>query len=169
MKQLKFVMILIACFLILPVAEAKKRCKPLLKKLHNIQALQRSAHSAQRGLSLRNREDKARNKWWECENSSGKNKNKPKKKSKKKNGRETASVSAQLKRKKGKKITAGTPFKTSNAIVIKSKYQGEKKQAWLKYYQKPNKCILPKSLSIFAYCSENKLIQQAGFEKQYDK
>jgi len=163
MFQLKIVLIIIVCFVFSPVAAAKKRCKPLLEKLHNIQALQRSGYSAKRGLSLRGREDKARDKWWQCENGSGKTKQKAKTK------RKRVIYNTEPKRVKSKKINAGTPFKTSNAIVIKSKYQGKKKQAWLKYYQQPNKCIRPKSLPVFAFCSENKQIQRADFEKQHGK
>jgi len=161
MYQLKFVFVIIVFFVLSPIATAKKRCKPLLEKLHNIQAMQRSAYSAKQGMSLRGREDEARTKWWQCENGSGKTKNKNKKKSKK------ASYNVQPKRTKSKTIKAGIPFKTSNAIVIKSKYQGEKKQAWHKYYQQPNKCIRPKSLPVFAFCSENKQIQRMDFENQY--
>ena len=166
MYQLKFVLIIIIYFLFSSVAEAKKRCKPLLEKLHNVQALQRSGHSAQRGLSLRAREDKARNNWWQCENGRGKKKKKSKQKTKKKSESKTVNSNTQLMR---KKITAGTPFKTSNAIVIKSKYQGEKKQAWLKYYQQPNKCLRPKSLPVFAFCSEDKQTQRVVFEQRYSQ
>mgnify|MGYP000270502040 FL=1 len=167
MFQLKLVPIIIVCFVLSPVATAKKRCKPLLEKLHNIQAMQRSGYSAKRGMSLRGREDKARHNWWQCENGKGKTKKKTKQKDKKKS--KTASYNAKLKQVKSKNIKAGTPFKTSNAIVIKSKYQGEKKQAWLKYYQQPNKCIRPKNLPEFAFCSENKQTQRADFDIQYNK
>lgn len=163
MFQLMFVLVIIVCFLFSPVAAAKKRCKPLLEKLHNIQAMQRNGYSAKRGLSLRDREDKARNNWWQCENGKGKAKKKTKTKRKSK----VASHNTKSKRVKSKKIKASTPFKTSNAIVIKSKYQGEKKQAWLKYYQQPNKCMRPKSLPEFAFCSENKQTQRADFEILY--
>lgn len=165
MYQLNFMLMIILCFLFSPVVEAKKRCKPLLEKLHNIQALQRNGHSAKQGLSLRGREDKARDQWWQCEN--GRNKTKGKSKKKVKNKSRAASDNNQPKRIKSHKLTAGTPFKTSNAIVIKSKYEGDKKQAWLKYYQQPDKCVRPKSLAIFAFCSENKQMQQTNFDKQY--
>jgi len=169
MLKCNFVLIIIVFFVLSPAAVAKKRCKPLLEKLHNIQALQRSGYSASRGLSLRDREDKARKKWWQCENSSGKAKKISKKKIKKNSENKTTRYSTGSKRVKSKKIHAGTPFKSSNAIVIKSKYQGVKKQAWLNYYQQPNKCIRPKSLPVFAYCSENKQLQQVDFEKQFNK
>jgi hypothetical protein len=169
MYQLKLVLVILIFFLISPVVEAKKRCKPLLEKLHNIQASQRSGYSAKKGLSLRNREDKARNNWWQCENGSSKKNKKAKMQKKKKNKRKTVSANIKQKRIKGKKITAGKPFQTINAIVIKSKYTGEKKQAWLKYYQQPNQCVLPKSLSVFAFCSENRRIQQTDFDKIYSE
>ncbi len=165
MYKFKFVLIISVCFVFSPTAASKKRCKPLLEKLHNIQALQRSGYSAKRGASLRGREDKARERWWQCENGRGK----IKKETKNKKVSEKANYQAKTKSVKSKKIQAGTPFKTSNAIVIKSKYQGNKKQAWLKYYQQPSKCVLPKSLSVFAFCSENKQIQRTDFEKQYNE
>ncbi len=166
-KLITFVSVLL---LFASVSEAKKRCKPLLEKLHNIQAMQRNGYSLKRGISLRAREDKARDKWWQCEQgrerkakskSKTKNKDKNKSKNKNKSNRATDKLTAPT------KISAGTPFKTSNAIVIKSKYQGDKKQAWLKFYQQPAKCNRPKNLAIFVYCSENKQAQRIDFEKKY--
>ncbi len=49
-------------------ANGKKRCKPFLDKLHNIQKMQRQGYSNKRGQNLRIKEDKARDKWWQCEN-----------------------------------------------------------------------------------------------------
>lgn len=171
MYRLKFVPLIIVLLLISPVTAAKKRCKPLLEKLHNIQALQRSGNSSKRSISLRNREDKARDNWWQCEQGRSK---KTKKKEKKKRDSKTASYptkgkNTKTKSPKSRKITASTPFNTSHAIVIKSKYQGDKKRAWLRYYQQPNQCIRAKSLSVFAACSENKQTQGAEFEKQYSQ
>jgi hypothetical protein len=161
----KITLVLLFLIISTPVAAAKKRCKPLLEKLQNIQALQRNGYSSKRGQSLRNREDKARDKWWECE----KGTSKVKQSSKKKKSNKTARNSVQERRVKNEVISAGVPFKTNNVIFIKSKYQGEKKQAWFEYYQQPDKCSSPKSLSVFAYCSENKQLQQASFEKKYSK
>ncbi|PCH97195.1 MAG: hypothetical protein COB83_02765 [Gammaproteobacteria bacterium] len=161
MYLIKLVIFISALLVFTPVSEAKKRCKPLLEKLHNIQAMQRNGYSSQRGVSLRAREDKARDKWWQCEQGrGGKNKKKVKKKSKKQ--------SAVYKKNKQMNIPAGTPFKTNNAVVIKSKYQGSKKQAWLKYYQQPAQCNRPKSLAVFASCSEDKQTQRIDFELEYE-
>jgi hypothetical protein len=146
------------------ISEAKKRCKPLLEKLHNIQAMQRSGYSSQRGLSLRSKEDKARDKWWECEQGRGE-KTKHKTKSKSKKGSKNKNVKHHT---TDIKISAGTPFKTNNVIVIKSKYQGHKKQAWLNFYQQPTQCNRPKSLAVFASCSEDKRTQRLNFEQQYE-
>ena len=160
MHLIKSVILISALLLFIPESEAKKRCKPLLEKLHNVQAMQRNGYSVKRGISLRAREDKARDKWWQCEKGLGrKTKNKKKVKSTKK--------SAADKRYTSKKISAGTPFKTTNAIVIKSKYQGNKKQAWIKFYQQPAQCNRPKSLAVFASCSEDKQAQRINFEQQY--
>jgi len=163
MVQLKPLLLIAVFSITSPTLEAKKRCKPLLAKLQNIQAMQRHGYSAKQGLSLRSREDKARKNWWQCENGSGKKK----KKTTKKSQRKTASYSTEKSSVNRKIIKAGTPFKTSNTIVIKSKYQGEKKRAWLAFYQQPTRCQRPKNLSVFAFCSENKQTQRAGFEQKY--
>jgi len=160
MDLIKLIVFISLLLLFTPVGEAKQRCKPLLKKLHNIQAMQRNGYSSQRGMSLRAREDKARDKWWQCEQGrDGKAKKKTKKKSKKQR--------AIYKQTRQIKIPAGTPFKTTNVIVIKSKYQGNKKQAWLNFYQQPAQCNRPKSLAVFASCSEDKQAQRINFEQVY--
>jgi len=165
MIQLKPLLLIIVLSITSPTLEAKKRCKPLLAKLQNIQAMQRHGYSAKQGISLRNREDKARKNWWQCENGGGKQK----KKTSKKNNRKTASHQAKKNTANNQSIKAGTPFKTNNSIVIKSKYQGEKKRAWLAFYQQPKRCQRPKNLQAFAYCSENKQQQQSGFEQKYSR
>ncbi len=149
-----------------PASDAKKRCKPLLEKLHNIQAMQRNGYSSKRGVSLRAKEDKARNNWWQCEKGR-KTKEKKKRKNKKHNKSKRKQSSVIYKKNTQLKTTAGIPFKTNNAIVIKSKYHGIKKQAWLKFYQQPTHCNRPKSLAIFASCSENKQAQRINFEQEY--
>lgn len=163
MANIKYVFFIILCFIISPSSDAKKRCKPLLEKLHNVQAMQRAGYSAQRGLSLRKREDKARDNWWQCEKGKGKKKTKGSKKVQKKSAR----YQVKSTQNNNKKIAAGSPFKTSNTIVIRSKYQGNKKRAWLAFYHQPTRCQRPKNLQVFAFCSENKLMQQADFEKKY--
>ena len=155
--------IIIFFLLFSPNSAAKKRCKPLLEKLHNIQSMQRNGYSYKRGLSLRSREDKARENWWQCEQGRGKNTLKAKSKNKK-----TTSYKANSKNIKRREIKAGTPFKTNNAIMFNSKYQGDEKRAWLRYYQQPRQCQQPKSLAVFASCSENKQKQRRDFEQGYD-
>jgi len=161
--------------------EAKKRCKPFLEKLHKVQAQQRNGHSLKRGQSLRAKEDKARDKWWQCEHMSlakfkAKNGGAKKKSKNKSNKRKAVNYAKtkNVKKSNSKKYTrftykAKTTFNQDSAIVIKSKYQGEKKLAWSKFYQRPSKCVSPKSLSVFAYCNENKLQQQSQFDQQYTK
>jgi len=141
----------------------KKRCKPLLEKLQNIQAQQRQGYSVRRGISLQARADKAREKWWQCENRI----NKPKKKTKIKPSVTQKSTLASTDV-STKKIT---PFATSQAIVVKSRFKGEKQQAWLDYYQKqrPQKCKRPKTIKIFAFCMEDKAKKQAVFARNYQK
>ncbi len=167
MSQLTCVLFVIMCFVFTPTVTAKKRCKPLLEKLHKVQALQRSGYSKNKGMSLRKREDKARDKWWQCENGKVKPKKKSKRKSKKKSNTYKSVNRMRSKIIDTNKAGEATPFKTNNAIVLKSKYQGKKKRAWLKYYQQPNQCRRPKNLAMFAFCSEDKQMQRIKFEKSY--
>ena len=165
----KCILLIIITFLFTPTAQAKKRCKPLLEKLQNIQALQRHGYSAKRGLSLRAREDKARDKWWQCEKSGGKKQRKSNKKYQNKTVRVNTKFKVEKSNAKRKTLNAGSPFKTTSAIVFKSKYQGNKKQAWLTFYQQPSRCQRPKSLQAFALCSENKRTQRLAFEQKYNQ
>jgi len=158
MYPIKLIVLTGSLLLFTSVCEGKKRCKPLLEKLHNIQAMQRNGYSSKQGVSLRAKEDKARNSWWQCEQGRGE-KDKKKRKSKKK--------SLNNSRYDSTNISAGAPFKTNNVVVIKSKYQGRKKQAWLMYYQQPAHCNRPKTLAIFAFCSEDKKAQRMNFEQEY--
>lgn len=159
MYPIKLIVFISVLLLLSAESEAKKRCKPLLEKLHNIQAMQRNGYSSKGGISLRTREDKARANWWECEKGRReKTKNKTKHKNKSVTNKQNLKVI----------IPAGTPFKTNNTIVIKSKYQGTKKQEWLKFYQQPAHCNRPKSLAVFASCSEDKQAQRINFEQEYE-
>ena len=62
MVQLKTLLLIVVFSIASPTLEAKKRCKPLLAKLQNIQAMQRHGYSATQGIRLRNSEEKARKK-----------------------------------------------------------------------------------------------------------
>lgn len=163
-RQWLFFIIVLVC-LFSPLSVAKKRCKPLLLKLQNIQAMQRNGYSVKRGLSLRDREDKARDKWWQCEQ--GKTQTKKKSKQPVSNSQTAQKSKKQGAKSKNQKIIAPSPFKTTQAIAIKSKYQGQKKRAWLIFYQQPAQCQRPKNLSVFAFCSEDKQSQRLVFEQQY--
>ena len=163
-------------------ANGKKRCKPFLEKLHNIQKMQRQGYSLKRGQNLRTKEDKARDKWWQCENISlakfTKKQGKKKKSSRKKiqkvatrTPRVTIKSKSKSKSTKRAKVrymsSSNATFNQTSAIVIKSKYQGDKNSAWLVFYQKPTKCQRPKSFAVFTYCTENKREQQSLFEQSY--
>lgn len=172
MYPIKFALFFsLLCFLCLfsSLTDAKKRCTPLLEKLHNIQAMQRHGHSAKRGESLRAREDKARDTWWQCEQGRSKKTNTQGQKKRDSKTAEHHSQSQKTKTASQKTIKAGTPFKTSSAIIIKSSYQGDKKRAWLAFYQQPSQCQRPNNLQVFAFCSEDKQRQRVGFEQTYSK
>ena len=166
------VVVLIFLLFVSPNLPAKKRCKPLLEKLHNAQMMQRKSYSLKRGQALRVKEDKARDKWWQCENSSlsaFKSKYGTKKKKAKKNKKKQKSTIhyAKLNKVILKPPKNMTTFNQDSAIVIKSKYQGNKKLAWLQFYQQPIKCQRPKNINMFAFCSEDKIQQRDAFEQQY--
>jgi len=146
------------------VHAGKKHCQPYLKKLHTIQSLQRQGHSLKSSNSLNKRENKARDKWWQCEQ--GKLPVKGKKKSKKKKKVKQSRIKPLFDlNSSDKKIT---PFATQKSLTFKGKFHGEKLFAWHKYYQQPKACIRPKTTKKFAYCMENKLEQQSIFEREYD-
>lgn len=166
MNFIKVILLIALLLSITPSSHAKKRCKGLLEKLHNVQVLQRNGYSVKRAASLRAKEDKARDKWWQCEQG-----RKTKKKKKSKTQRSKKNKHKQVNKVYSQKNlinkTANLPFKINNAIVVKSKYHGHKKQAWLKFYQQPNRCKRPKSLAIFASCSEDKQAQRIVFEQGF--
>jgi len=138
-----------------------------------VQAQQRNSYSLKRGQSLRAQEDKARDKWWKCEHMSlakfkAQNGGKNNKAKKKKNSKY---VSKKVSKKKSQPYVSKSiaTFNLDSAIVVKAKYQGDKRLAWSQFYKRPDKCISPKSLSVFAYCNNNKLLQQNQFDQEYSK
>jgi hypothetical protein len=164
---MRYFTLLFFCFCLVsyPCFSAKKQCQPYLDKLHTIQSQQRQGYNLKRGNNLAERETQARNKWWQCEQ--GKLEKKKKNKDKRKNTKKKASHT-----KKAMAVTTHhqsiiVPFQTSSAIVMKSRYQGEKLYAWLNYYQQPAECKKPKTTQAFAFCMENKLTQQEHFEQSY--
>jgi len=166
MKYLALVCLLCLSGLYSEKALAKAKCKPYLEKLQNIQALQRQGYSLKRGNSLRKREQAARDKWWQCEQGKIQATSKKSKSRKKKQVKKNRYA-------KAKKASAGetkkklVPFSNQGQIVLKGRFTGEKQQAWLQYYVRPKKCQRPKTTQVFAYCMEDKLAQQAVFEREY--
>ena len=151
----------------MPVIAAKKHCQSYRQKLDNIQSQQRQGNSLKRSNSLAKKEKKARDTWWRCETGKLKPKSKKKKvklKSKKKPSKKYYKTDKKQHSKLAKTLV---PFANSKAIVVKAKYQGEKLQAWLKYYRPEKKCARPKSTQIFAACVEDKRRQQGEFEESY--
>ena len=149
-------------------SDAKKRCRPLLIKLENVQALQRNGYTLKKGQSLRAREDKAREKWWQCERSSSFKKTKRKKsKSKKVRNKKNKKNKNKTQKRNNKAKSVSAPFTNNQAIDLGSKYPRAKLFSWLNYYQRPERCHKPKDLTTFVFCSEDKLAQRRGFEQKY--
>lgn len=145
----------------------KAECQPYLDKLHHVQSLQRAGYSAKQGERLKRREEKARDKWWQC--SRGKLKTKTSKRHKKAKHKQTAyakSGHAKLSKAKEKqqKYKASRAYAT-NSVVVKQRYQGEQLMRWHQFYQKPKKCQRPKTMQQFSYCIEDKNRQELAFEQ----
>jgi hypothetical protein len=166
---IKIILLLVCCSICLvsTTSEAKKRCRPLLEKLHNVQTLQRNGYDLKKGKALRKREDKAREKWWQCERSSSFKKSKKLKSKSKKNKNKTRKKSKKREKTSKKFKNVPAPFSNNKTIEVRSKYPREKLFSWLNYYQRPEGCHKPKDLATFAFCSEDKLSQQGRFEQQY--
>jgi hypothetical protein len=160
----KVAFVSVALFYI-PVSYAgKSQCQSYLDKLRNVQSQQRQGHSFKKSKSLNKRETKARKVWWQCERGLLKtNKSRPKKKNKPTKVATTYPLSTYSNKARAK--LNQSPFQTSNALVIKSRYQGKQLQAWLKYYQQPKQCMRPKTTKQFAFCVEDRRLQQMSFEK----
>jgi len=169
MKQIiLFSLLFIIFFSSFEVIAGKKHCQSYRKKLDSIQAKQRQANSNKRSNSLATQEAKARKTWWQCEN--GKLKPKAKKKPRVKIKRTNKKKVINLRRVDGEKSGSPKPimpFSTQNSVLIHAKYQGEKLQAWLLFYQPKKTCRRPKSMSQFSACAEEKRRQQIEFEKNY--
>ncbi|MFT6207041.1 MAG: hypothetical protein ACJA0T_000945 [Colwellia sp.] len=142
----------------------KKECQSYADKLRNVQSQQRQGHSLKRSESLNQQEKVARKKWWQCERGRLK---KVKGNHKKKQKNIAVNLYQPLSPILSRDLKKGSskPFQTSAPVVIKSRYQGKQMQAWLQYYQQPKKCLRPKTTRQFAYCVENRRIQQLAFEK----
>jgi len=154
----KFFLLLSLCFLVPNVFAKQKQCQPYLDKLRNIQAQQRQGHSNKKGRSLAEREQKARDKWWQCKRGKVTTK-------KKANTKKNTNKRANLKHSIAKLQFASSPKNFTNSIVIKAKYHGQTQQDWLDFYRRPTKCIRPKSTKIFAYCIEDEHKQQHRFDQ----
>ncbi|GHF78183.1 hypothetical protein [Thalassotalea marina] len=135
----------------------RPECQSLADKLDNIQAQQRLGYGAEKGKKLAEREKKAREKWWNCQNKRTKNKRKVKKKK-----QDTPSQASE----KSNSLLSHPTGPLTNTIRISSKYKGRKQQMWLDYYQQPEQCEKPKRLNIFAFCMEDRQKQQQEFEQE---
>lgn len=140
---------------------AKKECIVLLDKLQNIQAQQRQGQTFKSSVKLREKEDVARQNWWNCEN----NKTKPKSKTKSKKAKKKV-----LLKNNNKPLVkkASQVFSSNQAIIVKGRFSGDKQLQWLSYYKRPKKCARPKTTQIFAFCMEDKTAQQDKFEAEFE-
>jgi hypothetical protein len=147
---------------------AKNVCEKYENRLNKIQVAQRQGHSLKRSNSLNEQERLMREKWWQCKKSPAKFKKSTKKTAKKKYHKPYKKQNKKVKTAYSTSSNqAVSPFKTSQDIVFKERFQGDKKLAWLKYYQQPLLCQRPKNLAVFASCAEDKQYQRQAFEHFY--
>ncbi len=164
---MKYLVMCILMFgLMLPDANAgKKQCQPYLDKLRNIQSLQRIGHSNKKARSLAKREQKARDKWWQCQQGKLPKKASIKKKKKKQSH-------PQIKQKPeiptfDQRYVQSASF--TNKVVIRGEFSGQKQQDWLDYYQPQPKCLKPSSTQVFAFCLDDRKKQRQQFVENYQK
>ena len=143
---------------------AKKECAVFLNKYHNIQAQQRQGQSIKSSNNLRKKEDLARERWWDCENNKTTN---IKKKNNKKPSAKSSKINENKTIKHYKNDKEPILSFSSNKLVLKGRYSGDKQFKWLDFYKRPKKCLRPKSTQIFAYCMDHKEKHQTIFEQQY--
>lgn len=167
-RTILFSILLISLLCSFSTLAGKKQCQKYRKKLDNIQAQQRQSSSLKRSNSLSTREGKARDIWWQCENGKLNVKSKKEnKKAKKASHRKKQSAPQYTKIKQYSDSKPLVPFATNRPLVVRARYEGEKLQAWLSFYQLKKNCIRPKSMPQFASCAEDKRRQQVEFEKSY--
>ncbi len=141
--------ILILAFLIAsnPIL-AKSKCEDEWNALKSIQSQMRQRSTEY----LRVEEHKKHDEYQNCRKGKTNNKNSEGKNSQKK-------YSTSKKYYLQKKLRNSF---NSSAVNMKTKFKGEKQQAWLDYYTTPKDCISPKSTAKFAKCldeRDNKAIE----------
>ncbi|WDE12352.1 hypothetical protein [Thalassomonas haliotis] len=152
--------------------QAKKACKKYLEKLHQIQAKQRKGNSLKQSNKLKEKETKARDTWWACENGKLAKKKSKSKKRQQKNPEKIARLPGKKNKTAGnsnKPPVSVVPFASQRAIVLKAEYQGQQQLDWLAFYKQPAKCQQPKNIKVFAACVEDRRLQQQLFEQNYQK
>ncbi len=163
MKNLGFVLLCLCVSV--SVFAGKRRCKVLFDKMHGIQVQQRNGYSVKKGISLQKRADNAQVKWWRCENTLNKGYVGKKKASSRKKNKRKIKITKSSSIKINKRVKP--VFSDAKIVVIKSRFHGLKQQAWLDYYQQPERCRHPKNSQVFAFCVENRMQQQQKFARQY--
>lgn len=147
MKKIN-VLILLPLFISSP-AIAQQDCTQAMENLKNHQKIMRKGYSATQGEKLRNKERKLFDAYQTCLKFPA--------------SHSTRRTSEARNGKKKQKTTS--TFNYSDAPQIKwqnkslsfrGKFSGEKQKAWLRYYKQPKQCGKPKSLQVFAWCTEHK-------------
>ena len=148
-------------------------CQSYQDKLKLLRIKQKQGNSVKRQQSLKTQEDKAWKKLQLCKRGQLKNKAKTKiKKSNKKKILASKQQGMAMKKRqrnanKSETLKPLTPLVANNPVVVKSKYQGQQLQAWLRFYRPTKRCRNTKTMKDFVWCAEDKRRQQVIFEQQY--
>lgn len=136
-------------------ASAKSKCEQEWKALKNVQSQMRN-RSTER---LRDQERYRHNEYQTCRKGKKKKSKSYKAKTNYKNQKTTYKKNSYPKY-LNKNIT--------NSVSLKGKFKDEKQDAWIQYYDKPQECILPKSIQEFSKCLNDRDEKSKKFDKEWN-
>lgn len=64
-----------------------------------------------------------------------------------------------------RKYTSNT---ITNTVSLKGKFNGDKQDAWVKYYDKPQECVEPKDISQFSRCLKYRDEKARDFDREWN-
>ena len=132
LKMLIIISLLIAC----NQSIAKSKCEKEWNALKSVQSQLRNKSTEY----LRDKEHTKHSEYQNCRNNKNKESNNKKTKTKYVNPSYV------------KKSSKSTTKNITNNISLKGKFEDEKQDAWIQYYDKPQECISPKKVQEFSKC-----------------
>lgn len=131
---------------------AKSKCEREWNDLKSIQTQMRHRSTEY----LRNKEREKHKEYQDCR----KGKKKKSKKYKRK-----ANYNNQSTNNTYRKYTSNT---ITNTVSLKGKFSGDKQDAWVQYYDKPQECIKPKDISQFSRCLKYRDEKAIDFDREWN-